>query len=405
MPDREGNQSITCECRDHKRTSLCIHAELLHQFHRIMPPPMVKGEDPDCFFITVERGSLYFSVATKSGSATRQSSKRTVVELTVHKFWRCRSCKQQPNCPHVVAARMEAHALNIIDGDNNHIMATANRMMSARMIRDIRSISYLPIAPPRWLELPGDELQSIPFKGGIHVPDVLRSADTIRCSCGSHEPGVDPITSEITIFTLTTAMKRGIETTYCTSCRNTRGRVGPDLGEFGLFNWNNKVAFTHELMNRYTTEFTGSPTPFVAFHRSTVHTYLSEVSPEPFASLHLFISAWFGFIRLQQLQTTMQCSRCGPNPSTVIADRVSISFPKARVAGLCPPTRRNRSAAKVRVSRQRRSCQTCYSAPWRTRHQFQKALETNFPQCLVPLRAAMDEHRVLTVFQLSLTVI
>jgi len=163
---------------------------------------MVEGEDPDCFFIRAERGSLYFSVATKSGSASRQSSKRTIVELTAQNAWRCRSCKQQPNCQHVVAARADACALNIID-EHDRIQADANRMMVARLIRDIRSISYRPIAPPPWIQLPGDELQNIPFKGGNNLPDVFRlgEAEAKRCSCGSRAPGVDPTIGEIIIFT------------------------------------------------------------------------------------------------------------------------------------------------------------------------------------------------------------
>lgn len=92
MPDRQGNPSASCDCADARRTSLCLHCELVQQYYEMMPDPVIDGEDPDCFFITVRYHSLYFSVATKSGSATRQSQKRTIVIFTREKYWRCKSC-------------------------------------------------------------------------------------------------------------------------------------------------------------------------------------------------------------------------------------------------------------------------------------------------------------------------
>lgn len=60
-----------------------------------MPDPVVDGEDPESFFISEHRGHLYFSVATKPGSASRQSQKRTVVEFAKEKVWKCKSCAKE----------------------------------------------------------------------------------------------------------------------------------------------------------------------------------------------------------------------------------------------------------------------------------------------------------------------
>ena len=95
MPDREGKQVLTCDCPDAKKTSICLHQELIEQFHRLMPPPMVDGEDPESCFISEEDGNTYFSIATKSGSASRQSQKRTIVQYTSQRIWRCTSCITQ----------------------------------------------------------------------------------------------------------------------------------------------------------------------------------------------------------------------------------------------------------------------------------------------------------------------
>jgi hypothetical protein len=296
------------------------------------------------------------------------------------------------DCQHISVAKQEAADLEL-DIDDEDIHDAAIRLMASRLIRNVQSISYLPIAPPAWLQINGDQLKGQPFNGGKHLPDIFHLGNANRCTCGSQFPGVDSTISDLTIFTSTIAIQKRIETSYCLKCRYTKGRVGPDLGEFGLFNWNNRCAFSHELMNNYTSQFTSSITPFFAFHQTIVNMYLCEESPQSFVSLHLFCSAWFGFIRLQQLQTNMRCSRCGPNPQIVIADGVSISFPRHRVLGLRPPTSRDKSTAVVKMRRQQMR-QTCYLGPYQTRLQFQKALEMRVSEGIIALRAVMDEHKV-----------
>lgn len=220
------------------------------------------------------------------------------------------------DCQHILAAEKEARALQLDVPDEEN----RTGVLTSHLIRDTPPVSYLPIPVPAWLQIDENESISQSFRGGTDLPDIFYLNNTSRCSCGSRDPGVGPTHSDLLIFTSTTVIRKRIETSYCEACRYTKGRVGPDLGEFGLFNWNNKYAFSHELMNSYTSQFTTSITPLFAFHQTIVNTYLSEQSSEPFASLHMFCSAYFGFIRLQQLQTAMQCSRCGRNPPIPIAD-------------------------------------------------------------------------------------
>ena len=95
MPNREGKEIVTCECPDAKKTSICLHQELIDRFHHEWPDPLVDGEDPESCFLAEEYGNLYFSIATKSGSASRQSQKRTIVQFTREKIWKCKSCVKQ----------------------------------------------------------------------------------------------------------------------------------------------------------------------------------------------------------------------------------------------------------------------------------------------------------------------
>jgi hypothetical protein len=78
-----------------KNINLSASRELLERFHHITPEPIVNGEDPESFLISENRGHPYFFVTTKSGSASRQSQKRTIVEYGEAKVWKFKSCLKQ----------------------------------------------------------------------------------------------------------------------------------------------------------------------------------------------------------------------------------------------------------------------------------------------------------------------
>lgn len=148
-------------------------------------------------------------------------------------------------------------------------------------------------------------------------------------------------------------------------------------------------------MNNYTSQFTTSSTPFFAFHQTIVHSYESEESPIPFISLQLFLSAYFGFRRLQDLETKMQCSICGPNPTIVIADGVSISFPRHKVMHLRPPTYADQDKACTKITGASRQ-HTSFLGPAKHRSAFQKAFEmTDIDKSKDELKRLMDLHQVI----------
>ena len=253
----------------------------------------------------------------------------------------------------------------------------AAQLLTAKFTtRSTKPVSYKPIPTPVWLLLPSERLQEMPFHI-VDLPEIFRlDPYSARCSCGcGASAGVTDLTlEEIVIFTTTTAIFRKIETTYCMVCRNTKGRVGPDLGEFGIFNWNNRIAFSHELMNEYTSRFTTSMTPFFSFRQTIINRYMSQGSPRAFVSLYVFTSAYFGFVHIQRLETEMKCLHCKDEPPIVIADGVSISFSNRKVMGLKPPTLCDKEKNLVRLSRN--SLQSmCFEGDRQIRKQFQDALE------------------------------
>jgi len=182
----------------------------------------------------------------------------------------------------------------------------------------------------------------------------------------------------MTIFTSFTAIQVIVETSYCPLCRNTKGRVGPDLREHGVFNWNNRIGFSHELFNSYTSQFTTSETPIYAFYQTIINTYLAERSPVPICGMRTFVMVYFAFIRLQQIGSRMECIQCGPNPEIVIADGISVSFPRHRVDSLRPPTVSDKTRACVLIPRQPTRA-TAFIGPQKVRVAIQKALDDEDP--------------------------
>lgn len=214
-----------------------------------------------------------------------------------------------------------------------------------------RTVSHVAIQPPTWCRLPGDkERPTVLFKQGENLPPLLTLEEASRCSCGYSGTYDEQNITEtpFIIYASSRAFVRKIQTVYCEECRYTKGRIGPDLGNYSVFNYNNQWGFSHELLNDYTSRLVcHGETTFRAVHQTIRHAYSESASEIKFCELKIFENAWFAFVRLQELDTNMQCSICGPHPATIIADGVAVSFSKDRIHSLVPPTRA--SSDKVHI--------------------------------------------------------
>ena len=239
-----------------------------------------------------------------------------------------------------------------------------------------QAVSHLPIPPPEWCRLPKDkDLPRIFFHAGKDLPTTFLFDDSSRCSCGVNESFEEVTTTSLIIYTSVFAIEKQIETRYCPICRNTRGRIGPDLGKYGILNWNNKIAFSHELMNAFTSCFTTSETPAYSFHQQIINAYLNDNS-RPFCSIQTFLSAWFAFARLQIIDSNMECFQCGPNPPIIIADGISVAFAKRRVEGLKPPTASDPSVSHIKLAKGTTKT-TCFTGTVTLRTAIQKAIDAD----------------------------
>jgi CxC4 like cysteine cluster associated with KDZ transposases len=159
-------------------------------------------------------------------------------------------------------------------------------------------------------------------------PDIFSLDNSSRCSCGNTDYAGNPVTiNPYILYTPFMAVQLAIEIVYCYNCSNKYGRIGPDLSTYGILNWNNKIGFAHQVLNQYTSHLTRSETSFNAFYGTIQDEYLSNESPISFYVPEIFEFAWLAFVRLQKIESNMQCSECGPHPKIIIADGISISFP------------------------------------------------------------------------------
>jgi hypothetical protein len=139
------------------------------------------------------------------------------------------------------------------------------------------------------------------------------------------------------IFTLFTVYDAVIEIQPCPNCPSARWRfVGPDLAEQGLFNFNNSIVVSHELLDEYMMAFVSSKTPFNAFVATVAHRY--TVSGTQFMGNDLFRSIWFAYAACLAMDNDMECTRCGKFPKTVIWDGITLAFGRKHLsATLTPP--------------------------------------------------------------------
>ncbi|KAJ3553760.1 hypothetical protein NP233_g12574 [Leucocoprinus birnbaumii] len=141
-----------------------------------------------------------------------------------------------------------------------------------------------------------------------------------------------------TLYTLWAALACCIEVQACPNCPpHWQHFIGPDLREQGIFNLNNSMLASHELLNEYTNAFTLSETPFDSWVQFLRGRY--EEAGSKFMGKDQFRSCWFAFARLQKLESDFLCPDCGKQPENVIWDGVTLAFHQRQLLStIQPPT-------------------------------------------------------------------
>lgn len=206
-------------------------------------------------------------------------------------------------------------------------------------------MSYLPISPPKWAKIPSDtELYPRPplIRSLLPPGHFFPLGPDSSCMCASGRTMYNPTQSstrrKAKLYTLTSLINVEIEVQNCPTCPSKHRRyIGPDLRSSGVFNYNNSILVTHELLDEYTSAFTSSETPFIAWVRHISRRY--DDDNLVFMGPDLFRNVWFAYVSIQEFSNDMVCAVCGPTPDTVIWDGITAAFNKKHLKdSIRPPT-------------------------------------------------------------------
>ncbi|KAJ7870818.1 hypothetical protein B0H14DRAFT_2345562, partial [Mycena olivaceomarginata] len=193
-------------------------------------------------------------------------------------------------------------------------------------------VSYLQIAPPPWASLATDPTLYEHPPAWENTPDRLRLSPSSTCCCSEPRRQYNPVLPvfhvQCTVYGLFRAWQCPIELQSCSNPRCNHRYIGPDGRDLGIFNYNNRKLFTHNLLDEYTSAYTSSEMPFSAWvtvlnRRYELHSGQSE---HPFVTAEVFRAVWFSFVGLQYLDSSTICPQCGASPENTIWDGVTLAF-------------------------------------------------------------------------------
>ncbi|KAF6742531.1 hypothetical protein DFP72DRAFT_1105781, partial [Ephemerocybe angulata] len=218
-------------------------------------------------------------------------------------------------------------------------------------------ISYRPVLPPLAASLKRDPHlypRPTPFRNGPASAPLLKLDQYSSCPCTPgrtyYDRDLEVIEKDCKIYTLLQVVHARIQVQKCPSSPASRRRsIGPDLREMGIFNYNNSILVSHELLDEYTMTYAASETPFTAYVTVVSQRYVNSGSV--FMGEDLFRSVWFAYATIQAFDNDFSCIRCGEYPDTTIWDGITLAFGKKHITGtLRPPTvTSDRSVTRMKI--------------------------------------------------------
>ncbi|KAL0067311.1 hypothetical protein AAF712_005537 [Marasmius tenuissimus] len=360
---------ITCKCPDGDRDGRCVHSETYLEFRdedfREVEERMFRDGHVVWFWRERENRDasegLLWTNRFSVGHGRDGINGRAMVTYSGLDsgggVWSCSKCSG--TCMHTAAAKsffqqvlgedvgeefdandmaseVEENVLMFEDGNNVNVVR-----------QEETAISYLPIRPPEWAEIPGDTVHYQRLTRVDSFPSKIPLGESNRSSCG-RGPSVIPdhlkVIKPCTIYTLTQKLTVEIELEPCSICQHrSHCFIGPDTRDLGLFNYNNSVLFTHEVLDEYTSRYTACETPFVAFVEAMGRVYSGRGGS--FVKEDLFRSVWFAYVNIQDFSRDMTCDQCGTEPDCLIWDGVTLGFGRKHLSdSLKPPTHTDNSS-------------------------------------------------------------
>ncbi|KAJ7350651.1 hypothetical protein DFH08DRAFT_646377, partial [Mycena albidolilacea] len=343
-----GNSLVTvCQCPLSCPDGACVHQQFLTDYVALrIQLTWRPHEGRETEAVLFSRQELQEDIYLNHFSSTSPNScslgGRVIVEYsgddTGSGCWVCAKDSGTHSCSHINKCRDLLQRLVQIDPS-----ATDQTVRDGTRVDYFGAVSYLPISPPLWASLESDPQLYKHSPALEAAPEPLRLTETSSCCCSDPRRLVDmscPILRmQCTVYGLHRAWETTIELQACSNSSYRHRFIGPDGREHGIFNYNNRRLFSHDLLDEYTLAYTSSETPFSAWVSVVSRRYKVHSGPLSFVTAEAFRDVWFAYAKLQYLDGSMMCPHCGPSPENTIWDSITLVFNRKHLLPtLEPPT-------------------------------------------------------------------
>ncbi|KAF8068573.1 hypothetical protein FPV67DRAFT_1414882 [Lyophyllum atratum] len=354
--------AVACYCKGSRVNGSCVHSLFMEEQGEEEYPgneqALADSTVPTVLFsrqpIGGERFVNHFSVSSRGETVKSRA-------VVIHEgddrgggSWRCAK-DMHDGCVHISDAQAMLRNIMRLDSSNDLQDDTEIHITLPHAAGEKSIIQ--PVLPPIWAALDTDISHYVRPLPCRQAPLVISLDTDSACPCEATRTFYDPqrpiLERQCAIYGLTEAFTGCIQVQPCSTCPGrTRRLIGPDPRNLGIFNFNNRVLFTHELLDDYTSVYTSSETPFTAWVTVMTRRYAGSGSSVPFVSEQIFRAAWFAYADLQDFSNDMRCPKCGPSPEDVIWDGVTVGFHKKHILPtLRPPTVSDQDKSPVRKNR------------------------------------------------------
>ncbi|PPQ83592.1 hypothetical protein CVT26_001389 [Gymnopilus dilepis] len=358
-----------CVCPE-KNSDKCLHIKFLedHGDDRFPVDERLIDEDDQCILFSrnveqydplIYRNMFSAPTSSRFGSVKNRAVVQHLGPDTGLGTWTCSKHPKELTCEHIMSSRAillrrvrpDTSTQTDLPNDNGSSGPGTDTFVR-HVMDDLPAVSYKPIPPPVWSRISSDS-KDLPIVPTVkEPPSLIALTASASCSCSSqsrrhmYRPTAEKRVQKCEVYGLVRMWQVEIEVQKCPSCRHRW--IGSDCQDIGLFNWNNRILVTHDLLDDYTSSFVSSETPFVAWTAVTSRRYQRSESPSSFLSEKKFRAIWFAYARLLQLDNDMHCVRCGPNPRVTIWDGVTLAFSKKNLTASLTPPSKVHPKAKIR---------------------------------------------------------
>jgi len=325
-------------------------------FHFESDEISVTGPDDD----NTNTHTVYRALFTVSDDLKRPGQRsRTLVRfvgrgIASPNAWACDDCGIN-RCAHVKACETRLQVLNLVPslGDGEcfvpkqfHPLREFRHLQPELERRNERSILSLPRPPIPFATLPRESptvfdvdyssLTLLRRRSGSNTSGMVERP---RCVCDTMAADLETvIVAPCTIYDMDRTYSSQIQLYRCDKC--DKFSAGPDLGDLGLFNFDNRTIVAQRLIHKFDIYFSGQEGTLSHFCNMVGREYQMKLSDPPkFLHVDEFRRTWFSFVRLQQFEDDKVCPICRESPGCLVADGVTIATLAAKATGsISPPT-------------------------------------------------------------------